>query len=191
MPKAACAATTLAPVWPALNSAAAWPAATCSAATRIDARGLRRSAFAGDSLMSITSGASMTRTSRSLASGWRAELGANQVRAADEVDTEPEIARGRDGAINGMRRRMIAAHRVNRYAHADRVKLIGGSFESVDSVFVDGTDLARAIVAAVRAHAVRGLRLAALRAQAGGGGRQRVVRAALAAAGLGVSDVLD
>jgi len=27
---------------------------------------------------------------------------------------------------------MIAAHRVNGYAHADRFKLIGGSFESVD-----------------------------------------------------------
>ena len=40
----ACAAITDAPVWPALNSASARPSRTASAATRIDARGLRRSA---------------------------------------------------------------------------------------------------------------------------------------------------
>src|SRR5688500_20044739 len=38
----------LAPVCPALNNALACPAATCSAAMRIDAFGLRRSAFAGE-----------------------------------------------------------------------------------------------------------------------------------------------
>ena len=46
-PNAACAAITDAPVWPALNSASARPSRTASAATRIDARGLRRSACAG------------------------------------------------------------------------------------------------------------------------------------------------
>ena len=46
------------------------------------------------------------------------QFGANQVLAADQIDAEPEIARGRDGAINGMGRRMIAAHRINGYAHA-------------------------------------------------------------------------
>ena len=78
---------------------------------------MRRSALAGDSAMSITSGASMTRTSRSSTSGWRCELGANLVGAADQVDAETEIARGGHGAIDGMRRRVIAAHRVNRDSH--------------------------------------------------------------------------
>ena len=49
MPNAPCAAITVAPVCPALKSAAASPRATSSAATLIDARGLRRSAAAGDS----------------------------------------------------------------------------------------------------------------------------------------------
>ena len=46
---------------------------------------------------------------------------------------------------------------------------------------------AAAVVAAMRADAVRRLGLVALRAQAGGGARQRVVRAALRRAGLGMS----
>ena len=49
--------------------------------------------------------------------GMSRQLGANQIRAADQIDAEPEIARGRDGAINGMGRRMIAAHRINSDAH--------------------------------------------------------------------------
>ena len=59
-PSAPYAAITDAPVLPALNRARAWPCATASAATRIDARGLRRSASAGDSAMPTTSGASIT-----------------------------------------------------------------------------------------------------------------------------------
>ena len=60
MPNALCAATTVAPVLPALNSAAASPPATAEAATRIEACGLRRSAAAGDSPMPMVSAASMT-----------------------------------------------------------------------------------------------------------------------------------
>src|SRR3954468_6496230 len=44
---------------------------------------------------------------------------------------------------------------------------------------VDRTNLPLAVITAMRAHAVRRLGLVALRAQAGGGRRQRVVRAAL------------
>jgi hypothetical protein len=64
IPKAACAAITVAPVWPALNSAAASPPATRAQATRIDARGLRRSVD-GASAISITSGASTISSPRS------------------------------------------------------------------------------------------------------------------------------
>lgn len=41
------------------------------------------------------------------------ELGANRGLAPDQVDREPVNASRRDGAINGMGRRMIAAHRIN------------------------------------------------------------------------------
>ena len=50
------------------------------------------------------------------------QFGANQIIAPDEIDAEAEIARGRDGALNGLRRRMIAAHRVNSDAHEVSVK---------------------------------------------------------------------
>ena len=55
-------------IWP-LNIAAASRFATVSAATLIDAAGLRRSALAGASSIAITSGASITRTRLRSASG--------------------------------------------------------------------------------------------------------------------------
>jgi hypothetical protein len=61
-----------APVLPALNMATARPSATASAASLIDARGLRRSARAGASAMPITSGASMIVMSSEAASACRA-----------------------------------------------------------------------------------------------------------------------
>ena len=45
------------------------------------------------------------------------EFGADQILAADQIDPESEIARGRHGAINGMGRRVIATHRINGDAH--------------------------------------------------------------------------
>jgi hypothetical protein len=45
--------------------------------------------------------------------GMTFELGANRGLAPDQVDREPVNASRRDGAINGMGRRMIAAHRIN------------------------------------------------------------------------------
>jgi hypothetical protein len=45
------------------------------------------------------------------------ELGANQISAADQVDTEAEIPSGRDGPINRMGRRMIATHSINSNSH--------------------------------------------------------------------------
>ena len=49
--------------------------------------------------------------------GMTFELGANRGLAADQIDADAVIARRGDGAINGMRRRMIATHRVDGYAH--------------------------------------------------------------------------
>ena len=53
--------------------------------------------------------------------GMSRELGANQIGAADQVHAETEIASSRKGAINGMGRRMIATHRINRDAHVAEV----------------------------------------------------------------------
>ncbi len=71
-PKAAWAAITDAPVCPALKSAAARPCATASAASRIDARGLRRSAAAAGSSMPIASGVSRISRGSAPAPGCRA-----------------------------------------------------------------------------------------------------------------------
>jgi hypothetical protein len=57
----------------------------------------------------------------------------------------------------------------------------------IELFLVDCPDLALAIVAAVRAHAVRRLRFVALRAQAHRRRRQRVVSAALRRTGLRMS----
>ena len=120
------------------------------------------------------------------------ELGVDLAGAADQIDAQAEIARSRQGAIDWAPWSMIAAHRVNRDAHG--IQLVSGSNgrhhrERPDTalIVIDWTHLARAVETAVRAHAVSGLRLAALRAQAGRGGLERVVSAALTAAGLGVS----
>ena len=53
--------------------------------------------------------------------------------------------------------------------------------------FVDGTNLALPVEAAVRTHPVRRLRFVALRTEIRGHGRERVVRAALGRASLRVS----
>ena len=131
---------------------------------------------AGDSAMPMTSGASTTRHVERRGVRMPSQLGTDGVGAPDEVDGEAEMTGRPPGRRRRWAGRMIAAHRVDGDAHAARCLF-----------FVDGANLALAVVAAVRAHAVRGLRLAALRAGARRGRLQRVVRAALAAAGLGVS----
>ncbi len=127
------------------------------------------------------------------------ELGVDQVRATNQVNTETEVAGRGQRAFDRPCRRVIAAHRVNGDAHHQVRPRLRQAMDRSSSgtrqrsvppgrlILVDGADLAGAIVTAIRAHAVRGFRLTALRAQAGCRGLERVVRAALAAAGLGVS----
>jgi hypothetical protein len=105
------------------------------------------------------------------------QLVTNHLGPADQVDADPEKSCRSQGAVDRTPGRMIAAHGVDRNAH-------GGSGSLL---FVDRPHLAGAVIAAVGAHAVRGLRLAALRAAAGVGGGQSVVGAALAAPRLGVA----
>ncbi len=117
MPNAACAATTLAPVWPALNSAAASPGrdvlgGDANRRARLAAQRLRRRFDHLDHVGRVDDA-----HVEIACVGMPRQLGANQILAADQIDTKPEIARGGHGAINGMGRRMIAAHRINGDAH--------------------------------------------------------------------------
>ena len=113
------------------------------------------------------------------------------------VDRHARVPRGGQRPVHDRRRRVVAAHGVDGDAHpaagGDRSRrgaprrAPSSREEASGLLLVDGANLSLVVEAAVRADAVRRLRLAALRAGPGGGGRQRVVGAALAAAGLGVS----
>ena len=121
MPNAACAAITVAPVCPALNSAAASPRATASAATRIDA-GLRRSAAAGDS-------PSRRRPARTIDhaidAGMPREFGSTAVRRRRPASPRSTVTRRGTSAVDDRARRVVTAHRVDGYA--DRGTLWGWS----------------------------------------------------------------
>jgi hypothetical protein len=87
-------------------------------------------------------------------------------RDSNEKYLEVEMTGGSKGAVHDGGRRMVATHRVN--GDADRKLFL-----------LDGSDLPLPVKAAMRANPVRGFRLVALRAEARGGGAQRVVRPAL------------
>jgi hypothetical protein len=89
-------------------------------------------------------------------------------RLTDKCDRDGKVACGGNSAIDHGGRRMITAHRVD--CDADQLFL------------VDGAHLALPVVPAVRADAVRSLRLVALRAEAGRGGAQGIVGPALGGA---------
>ena len=96
--------------------------ATASAATRIDARGLRRSAAAGDSAISIDSGASTISTSSAAGVGMPRELGARSRRAiADEQQADLQVPRRDERAVDDAAGAVIAAHRVDGDAHSVQV----------------------------------------------------------------------
>ena len=146
MPNAPWAAITVAPVCPALKSAAASPPATSSAATRIDARGLRRSAAAGASAIPMTSGAS---TIRCRARGRRdagRSAASSAGRAPDQREPEIEVPRRRQRAVDDRPRRVVAAHRVD-----------GDADHGAEAAYSSSTarTCRRVVVAAVRADAVR------------------------------------
>ena len=52
--------------------------------------------------------------------GMPRQLRADCLLAANEIDPDPKVPRGRDGAINGMGRRVIATHRIDSYTHGHR-----------------------------------------------------------------------
>ena len=102
-----------APVCPALNRAEARPSRTASAATRIDARGLRRRAVAAGSAMSMRSGASRIWTSSDPLPGCRCELTFDRQSVADQQESGLQMARSHQSAAHDARGRVVAPHRVD------------------------------------------------------------------------------
>ena len=86
MPNAACAESTARRCVQRSRAPPPCARATSSAATRTDERGLRRTADAGDSAISMTSGASTTPIPSARQSGMRAQRPLDVGSAADEID---------------------------------------------------------------------------------------------------------
>jgi hypothetical protein len=106
---------------------------------------------------------------------------------AHQRDRGVQPPRRGDRAIDDGRWRVIAAHRIDRYAHArftDRLPVHAPPASTDALLLVDRPDLAFAIVAAMRADAMRSLGLPALRARPCRHRGERVVRAPLRGAGL-------
>ena len=174
MPNAACAAITVAPVLPALKSAAARPAATSAAATRIEAPGRRRSAAVGGSPIPITSSAWTMTTSSAAASGRVGQQRRRRSSRPDQRQRQAALACRVERPVDDGLGPVIAAHRVDGYPDHDAVPGLGRRLP-----FLDLAHLAAAVEAAVRAHLVRELRLVALRALGQRHGREGVVRPSL------------
>ena len=104
---------TAAPVWPALKSAAACPSRTASAATRIDASGLRRSAADADSAISMRSGAWRMRTSTASAPGMPRQRVLDDVARADEQQADLQTSGSDQRPADDGVWRMVATHRVD------------------------------------------------------------------------------
>src|SRR5260221_2171734 len=193
-PKAACAAMTEAPVWPALKSASAWPSRTASAATRIEARGLRRSASAGLSDISTRSGASMIWTSmrrNRLATGWRASSAS--IAAASPTSSSPTCrclaaTSAPSTTTDGPASPPMASIAIRIAAGSCQLPASSWKRDAGGwNLFFDRLDLPAGVIAAVTAHLVRELHFVALRTLAAADRRQRVVRPALGRAGLRMS----
>ena len=113
MPNAACAAITVAPVWPALTSAAASPRATDSAATRIEARDFRRSAarrrfLHADDVRRIEDADARAARRRDASPARRESTSAGP----GEIQTEIEMPRGGQRAVDDAAGSVVAPHRV-------------------------------------------------------------------------------
>ena len=114
MPNAPCAAITVAPVCPALKSAAASPRAT-GLGRHPDRRAAACAAAPPTATppSPTTSGASTMRTRSRSTSGVPGELGLERRRPADEQHAEIEVAGRRQRAVDDVARRVVAAHRVD------------------------------------------------------------------------------
>ena len=112
------------------------------------------------------------RIARSRQSAWRSRAGATAVRTLRRAKMcDIEMTGRGHRAVHDRGRRVVAAHRV----YGDVVIMC----DCRDLLLRRRLGPAAAVVAAMRAYAVRRLRLVALRAQARGRRVQRVVRAAL------------
>jgi hypothetical protein len=102
----------VAPVWPALKSAAASPRATTSAATRIDARDFLLSAAAGASHPDDIAGLDEAHSIRVVMHS--GELSRDPVSRTDEHHTKIEMTGCRHRARDDGSRRKVAAEGVDR-----------------------------------------------------------------------------
>src|SRR5262245_37140614 len=94
----------------------------------------------------------------------------------DERHAQIEMPRSRQGAVDDGSRSLVAAHRVN--GNPDHLSWL---------LFVDSPGLASLVVSAVRTDPMRRFGLVAVRALAEAHGFERIVRAALGRARLGMS----
>ena len=191
MPNAPCAAMTVAPVWPALNSAAASPRATQLGRDPDRRRRLAPQRRRGDSAISITASASTIRTRSAIDQpACRSTSASTRVRP-DQHHAQVEVPRRRERAVDDSAGRGVAAHGVDGDPDPSGCECwVRGATRALpvaQLLLVDRARLAAAVVPAVGAHAVRRLGFVALRALAEAHRLQRVVRPALGRAGLGVS----
>ncbi len=117
LPNAPTAAITVAPVWPALKSASASPLRTASAANRMDARGFLRSAAAAGSSMPIDSGVSRMRDVERRHPRVARQFAFDVRRRPDQEESDLQMSRGHERAVDNAPRTVVAPHRVDGDAH--------------------------------------------------------------------------
>src|SRR4030095_12709012 len=171
IPNATCVANTVAPVWPALNSASASRPATRAAAPRIAARG--RCQFRHLNNVGRLDDVDLELTPVCVTIKRRC----NRYGGSNQEYLEVEMTGGGKGAVHDGGRRMVATHRVN----GDANHLDAGS------LLLNRPHLPLPIKAAMGTNPMRGLRLVTLRTEVGGRGAQRVVGATLRGARLRMS----
>ena len=113
MPNAPCAAITVAPVWPALNSAAASPArhqlgGHLDRGRRLAPERRRRRLGHLDHCVGVDDA-----DARRVGTGVARQLGLEPRGRTDQRHAEIEMPRRRERAVDDVRRRLVAAHRVN------------------------------------------------------------------------------
>ena len=120
-------------MWPALKTRRRAPSRTASAASRIDARGLRRSAAAAGSAISMRSGVSSDLDVERGRPRMPRQLALDRARVADEQQPDLQMTRGDQRPVDDAAGPVVAAHRVDGDAHrsATSCQLAGLQLASV------------------------------------------------------------
>ena len=118
--------------------------------------------------------------------GMSRELGVDRRRPAHQRHAQIEVPYGRQRAVDDVARGVVAAHGV--YCNPNH-RDSGFGIRDSGLFFLNRTCLAAAVIPAVRADAVRRLRLVTVRALGEADRLQRVMRPALGGPGLGMSSL--